>query len=111
MGEISLYLSTGILAVSGLLTILGLILKYRTGTSSEIICLSLFVVSVAIWSIVALIQQLIQGEVSIIYVLFERGVNYGIVSACLSVFGWDLGHGLCKYVRGRKEKKHDKANA
>lgn len=106
MGEISLFLSTGILAVSGFLTILGLILKYRTGTSTEIICLSLFIASIMTWSVIALVQQLVVGHgVSFVYILFERGLNYGIVSACLSVFGWDLGHGIYKYVRNRKEKK------
>ncbi len=106
MSEISLFLSTGILAVSGFLTILGLILKYRTGTSTEIICLALFLSSVLIWSIIALVQQIVSGEgVSVIYVFFERGLNYGVVSACLSVFGWDLGHGIYRYAKNRKEKK------
>ena len=106
MGDVSLFLSTGILAVAGFLTILGLILKYRTGTSTEIICLSLFVTSLMIWSVIALVQQLTAGiGISLVYIFFERGLNYGIVSACMSVFGWDLGHGIYKYVRNRKEKK------
>lgn len=106
MGEISLYLSTGILAVSGILTVLGLVLKYRTGTSNEIICLVIFVTSVVTWSLIGLVQQLMTASgVSLLFVLCNRGLNYGIVSACLSVFGWDLGHGIYKYARCRKENK------
>lgn len=112
MSDVSLFLSTGILAVAGFLTILGLVLKYRTGTSTEIICLSLFVSSIVIWSIIALVQQLTGDQgISFVYIFFERGLNYGIVSACLSVFGWDLGHGIYKYVRNRKEKSNVKNNA
>ena len=66
MGEISLYLSTGILAVSGILTVLGLVLKYRTGTSNEIICLVIFVTSVVTWSLIGLVQQLIVELVDLI---------------------------------------------
>lgn len=104
--DISLLLSNGILAVSGALTILGLILKYRTGTSSEIIACVLAITSFIIWSIIGLVQQLTTGNpISWIFVLFERGLNFGIVSVCLSVFGWDLGHGIYRYIKDKKGNK------
>lgn len=104
--EISTYLSTGILAVSCALTLLGLILKYRTGTSNELIACVLVCSSVMIWSLIALVQQLVTGAgISVVYVLLERGLNYGLVSVCLAVFGWDLGHGIYRYRKNRRERK------
>ncbi len=48
--------SSGLLAVAPILNLTGSVLKYRTGTSRELIAVVLFVLSIVIWSTIGLMR-------------------------------------------------------
>lgn len=96
-------LGSGILTVTGILTISGLVLKYRTGTSNELICAVLLIISLIIWSVIGWIETAFTGaDATLYHILFDRGFCYGGFSWFLAISGWDLGHGLFRYFRNRK---------
>lgn len=98
-------LNKGILTVSVVLVIIGITLKHRTGTSNELIALILSATSVVIWSVIGIVAAWGCGVLS---VLFGYGVKYGILSAGLSIFVWDVFHGTCKYCKDSKDKEKEK---
>lgn len=102
MGEfLRSLLGSGILSVAALLTTLGLILKYRTGTSNELIACVLLITSLITWSIIALIER--GAAAGLFYILYERAFCYGGFSWFIAISGWDLGHGLYRYFRDKKK--------
>lgn len=97
-------LNKGILTVSVVLVIIGITLKHRTGTSNELIALILTISSVVIWTIVGMVDAWGCGGLTI---LFGYGFKYGLLSACFSIFVWDVFHGTCKYCKDSKDKEKD----
>lgn len=95
----SVLFDKGILTTAIILCIIGSTLKYRTGTSNELICLILSILSFAFWSIAGLISSC-----SLITALWSYGVKRGILAAGMSVFCWDLLHGT---KNGIKKKASD----
>ncbi len=95
----------GILTAAVVLTIIGLTIKHRTGTSNELICLVLTILSIVIWSIIGAVTSIETGFVGI---LLSYGVKCGVLSAGLSVFVWDLIHGTYKYYRKDSKEKKEK---
>ncbi len=105
----TLFLSTGVLAVSAILAVIGSTIKYRTGTSNELISIIITIISYIIWSVMGLVEFWgIRGTPDFwLAVFFRRGFNYGVISAGLSVYVWDLVHGGYKYRKVRKEETND----
>ncbi len=93
----SVLFDKGILTTAIVLCIIGSTIKYRTGTSNELICLILSVISMAVWSIAGAIM----GKLGLLGVIWEFGIKRGLLSAGLSVFCWDLLHGTKKGISKR----------
>lgn len=94
----------GILTASVILAIIGSTIKYRTGTSNELIALVLTVISLLAWSAIGMIASWSSGLLSI---LWSYGVKRGLLSAGLAVFAWDLIHGTAKGCSCGKTKKEE----
>lgn len=106
----TLFLSTGVLAVAAILAVVGSTVKYRTGTSNELICIIITIISCITWSVIGIAEFWgIKGTSAFwVEALFKRGFNYGVISAGLAVYVWDLVHGGYKYRKEHKESTHDK---
>lgn len=94
----------GILTASVILAIIGSTIKYRTGTSNELIALVLTVISILAWSAIGLVSSWSSGLLSI---LWSFGIKRGLLSAGLSVFAWDLIHGTKKGCSCNKTKTEE----
>ena len=91
----------GVLTVAAVLAIIGSVLKYRTGTSNELICLIVSIAGIAVWIACGVIMERGAGFLTL---LWDYGLKRGLLSAGFSVWIWDLMHGTLKYAktRGRK---------
>ena len=91
----------GVLTVAAVLAIIGSVLKYRTGTSNELICLIVSIAGIAVGTVCGIVME---RDIGILSLLWEYGLKRGLLSAGFSVWIWDLMHGTLKYAktRGRK---------
>ena len=92
----------GVLTVAAVLAIIGSVLKYRTGTSNELICLIVTVAGIILWTICGVVMERNAGFLSLV---FGYGLKRGLLSAGFSVWIWDLAHGTTKYVKNKGKKE------
>lgn len=92
----------GVLTVAAVLAIIGSVLKYRTGTSNDLVCLIVTVAGIVVWTICGVVMERNAGFLSL---LWSYGLKRGLLSAGFSVWIWDLAHGTAKYAKtkGKKE--------
>lgn len=92
----------GVLTVAAVLAIIGSVLKYRTGTSNDLVCLIVTVAGIVVWTICGVVMERNVGFLSL---LWDYGLKRGLLSAGFSVWIWDLAHGTAKYAKtkGKKE--------
>lgn len=101
-------INKGILTVSIVLVIIGITLKHRTGTSNELIAAVLTAISIITWSVVG---SVIEWSSITLSVFWKYGIKYGVLSAGISVFMWDLFHGTCKACKdSHKELENEEDN-
>ena len=84
----------GILTAAVVLAIIGSTVKYRTGTSNELIALILTVISIITWSVSGAITS---SSLGFFGVIWSYGIMRGLLSAGVAVFTWDLVHGTAKH--------------
>lgn len=91
----------GVLTVAAVLAIIGSVLKYRTGTSNELICLIVSIAGIAVWTVCGIVME---RDIGILSLLWEYGLKRGLLSAGFSVWIWDLAHGTAKYAKNKGKK-------
>lgn len=91
----------GVLTVAAVLAIIGSVLKYRTGTSNELICLIVSIAGIAVWIACGVIMERGAGFLTL---LWDYGLKRGLLSAGFSVWIWDLMHGTLKYAKNKGKK-------
>lgn len=91
----------GVLTVAAVLAIIGSVLKYRTGTSNELICLIVSIAGIAIWIACGVVMERGAGFLTL---LWDYGLKRGLLSAGFSVWIWDLMHGTLKYAKNKGKK-------
>ena len=84
----------GILTAAVVLAIIGSTVKYRTGTSNELIALILTIISIITWSVIGAITS---SSLGFFGVIWSYGIMRGVLSAGVAVFTWDLVHGTAKH--------------
>lgn len=94
----------GVLTVAAVLAIFGSVLKYRTGTSNELICLIVSIAGIAVWIACGVVMERGAGFLTL---LWDYGLKRGLLSAGFSVWIWDLMHGTTKYAKNKKKEKKD----
>lgn len=92
----------GVLTVAAVLAIIGSVLKYRTGTSNELICLIVSIAGIAVWIACGVIMERGAGFLTL---LWDYGLKRGLLSAGFSVWIWDLMHGTLKYAKNKGKKE------
>ena len=92
----------GVLTVAAVLAIIGSVLKYRTGTSNELICLIVSIAGIAVWIACGVIMERGAGFLTL---LWDYGLKRGLLSAGFSVWIWDLIHGTAKYAKNKGKKE------
>ena len=97
-------ITSGLLAVSIILMLIGSVIKYRTGISNELIALVVTGLSFLIWCLIGAWQSyaLFPGDGFWYEVIFGHGVAYGISCAAMSIWGWDVFHGIHRYRKDRR---------
>lgn len=95
---------SGLLAVALILNLIGSVLKYRTGTSRELIAAILFAVSFLIWSAIGLWRYAgtYPASAYVYSALVESGLFLGLPCAAMAISGWDALHGIWKHRKDRK---------
>ncbi len=97
------------LAVALVLSLIGAVLKYRTGTSNKLIAVILTAISFAIWTLIGLWKAAgLSGAAFWYEVLFANSLSLGLPTAALSITGWDIFHGIHGYRKERKAAKEEK---
>lgn len=84
----------GILTAAVVLAIIGSTVKYRTGTSNELIALILTIISIITWSVIGAITS---SSLGFFRIIWSYGIMRGVLSAGVAVFSWDLVHGTAKH--------------
>lgn len=92
----------GVLTVAAVLAIIGSVLKYRTGTSNELICLIVSIAGIAVWIACGVV---IDRGAGFLTLLWDYGLKRGLLSAGFSVWIWDLVHGTAKYAKNKGKKE------
>ena len=92
----------GVLTVAAVLAIIGSVLKYRTGTSNELICLIVSIAGIAVWIACGVV---IDRGAGFLTLLWDYGLKRGLLSAGFSVWIWDLIHGTAKYAKNKGKKE------
>ena len=92
----------GVLTVAAVLAIIGSVLKYRTGTSNELICLIVSIAGIAVWTVCGIVME---RDIGILSLLWEYGLKRGLLSAGFSVWIWDLMHGTVNYAKNKGKKE------
>lgn len=92
----------GVLTVAAVLAIIGSVLKYRTGTSNELICLIVSIAGIAVWIACGVVMERGAGFLTL---LWDYGLKRGLLSAGFSVWIWDLVHGTAKYAKNKGKKE------
>lgn len=102
-------ITSGLLAVSIVLVLIGSVIKYRTGISNELIALIITGLSFVIWCLIGVWKsyRLFPEGDFWFEVLFTHGIAFGISCAAMSIWGWDVLHGLHRYRKDRKLIKED----
>ena len=100
-------ISSGILAVAIILSLIGSVLKYRTGTPNELIAVVLTALSFVLWCLIGAWKTAGgtgSGAGFWYEVVFANGFALGLPTAALSITGWDILHGIHKFRKSRKER-------
>ena len=102
-------ISSGMLAVALLLCLIGSVLKYRTGTSNELIAAVLIGSSFVIWCLIGSWKAAghYDGAAFWYEVFFANGFSLGLPTAAIPIAGWDFFHGIHKYRKNKKLMKEE----
>ena len=103
-------ISSGMLAVALILCLIGSVLKYRTGTPNELIAVTLAAVSFVLWCLIGVWKTAgyCSGSSFWYEVNFANGISLGLPTAAMSVFGWDILHGIHKFRKLKKEERNER---
>lgn len=102
-------ISSGMLAIALILSLIGSVLKYRTGTPNKLIAVILTAISFVIWTLIGLWKASgLEGSAFWYEVLFANGLSLGLPTAAMSIAGWDILHGIHGYRKERKAAKEGK---